>query len=91
MTKNEKRKARRLEQRKQRLLGKHCLNCEILLAERLEDSGRSYVYCRKCLTEYKDEARRNRWRRYYKRNRERLRIYFRERARKMRCTKQPQP
>lgn len=82
---NEKRRARRLEKRKEALASKHCLNCDILLAARLIDSGRSFLYCRKCLTEYRAEARRNRWKRYYERNHERLKEQMRLRAKARRA------
>ena len=79
--KNAKKRLKRLGERKERFKDKHCLNCDIFISERLIDKGRSYLYCRKCLTEYKDEARRNRWRRYYERNREKLLPKMRERTR----------
>jgi len=59
------RRKSRHEARLKRLEGKKCLNCEILISSRIIDKGRSYIYCRKCITEYKVEARRHRWRRYY--------------------------
>lgn len=63
---NAKRRAKRLAARLTLLEGKKCLNCEILLVARLGiDNGRSYLYCRKCITEYSTEARRHRIRRYY--------------------------
>lgn len=82
---NARRKQRRLEARKERIKDKHCLNCTILLAARLEDAGRSYLYCRKCITDYKDEARRNRWRRYYYAHHSKLRKAMRERGRQRRA------
>lgn len=63
--KNARKRQRRLTLRKEKVSGKHCLNCDILIAARLEEKSRSYLYCRKCITEYKVEARRHRWRRYY--------------------------
>lgn len=67
---NAKRRARRLVGRKERLGDKTCIACEILLVERLEiDGGRTALYCRKCLTEYRAQTRRHRWRRYYYRKR----------------------
>jgi len=63
---NAKRRERRLKTRAGRLKGKLCLNCEVLLVGRLNWSpGRTNLYCRKCLTENREEARRHRWRRYY--------------------------
>lgn len=62
---NALRKARRLKARQAKLEDKRCLNCTILLAARLEDKGRSHLYCRKCITEYKAEVGRHRCRRYY--------------------------
>ena len=82
--KNKKRQIKRLQERKTKLQGKHCLNCSILISERLIDKGRSYLYCRKCLTEYKDEVRRNRWCRYYQRKRNELLPKIRERVRQYR-------
>jgi hypothetical protein len=64
---NAKRHERRLKQRMARLGSNKCLNCEILLVERLNWArGRSKLYCRKCLTEYREEVRRHRWRRCYR-------------------------
>lgn len=61
---NARKRERRLAQRKEKLKGKHCLNCDILLVARLEDKGRSYIYCRRCLTEYRREVMRHKWNRY---------------------------
>jgi hypothetical protein len=63
---NARRRERRLKMRAVKLARKQCKNCTVLLVERLNWSpGRSYVYCRKCLTEHREEIRRHRWRRYY--------------------------
>lgn len=62
---NALKRAQRLKARKQKLANKHCLNCDILLAERLEDKGRSYLYCRKCLIEHKDEVLSHKYSRYW--------------------------
>ena len=65
---NAKRRERRLKARAEKLSDKNCLNCEMMLTVRLNWSpGRSYLYCRKCLTEHREEVRRHRWRRYYNR------------------------
>lgn len=64
---NARRRQKRLDLRKEKLKGKHCLQCDILIAELLEDNGRSFLYCRKCIVEYKEETRRHRWRRYHQR------------------------
>ena len=62
---NAYKRAWRLRQRLARLEGKHCLNCEIFLVARLEDGGRSYLYCRKCLREHRDEVNNSKCRRSY--------------------------
>lgn len=50
----------------QKLQDKHCLNCEVLLNQRLDWSkGRTYLYCRKCITEYPKEVNRHKCRRSY--------------------------
>jgi hypothetical protein len=61
----EAKRRRRLKARLKKLEGKKCLNCEILLKARLVDKGRSYLYCRKCISEHTLEVRRHKWRRYY--------------------------
>lgn len=66
----------RLAKRKAKLAGKHCLNCDILLTERLVDKGRSYLYCRKCILEYGKEIQRDRIRRYYYRKQKAKKAYL---------------
>lgn len=79
-TKNAKRRARRLKERKARLAGLHCLNCDVLLSERLEGTGRSFKYCRMCLTEHQREVMRARCRAYYHRKRRTSDIMAKKRA-----------
>jgi hypothetical protein len=63
---NAKRRERRLKARRERLAGQRCPNCTVLLSERLDySSGHCILYCRKCVTDYPDEVRRHRWRRYH--------------------------
>lgn len=68
ITKQQKKRQRRLIDRKAKLADEKCLNCTILIAETLQEHKRSYKYCRYCIES--GEARKDRWRRYYHRNRE---------------------
>lgn len=62
---NARKRQKRLEARKLKMAGKHCLNCTIFIAEHLKDRGRSYLYCRTCIKLYKKELDRDRCKRYY--------------------------
>ena len=63
---NAARRKRRALKLLSKLEGKKCLNCEVLLSARLDwKPGRTYLYCRKCITEHPEEVNRDKCRRAY--------------------------
>lgn len=86
VSRNEKRKRNRLNERKTRVGEKRCIHCEMRLATQLSYNKRSYLYCRDCIERLSAQVRRHRWRRYYNRKKQELQAKARERQRKYRAS-----